>query len=368
MADIFLSYARENESQARRLATGLVSRGWSVFWDRRIPHGKDFNAYIEAQLRDARCIVVLWSSAAIASQFVRDEAAEGLTDGRLVPCLIETVKPPLGFRQLQTANLTDWLAGASHDEFERFTQSIAVITPLSEPNSLAPSGSDESPTRDASRLLLMASEGESSIPAESDRRYDHARWTLVRGDEAGRRWLVVLSVVVLSGIAVALSRGLVKTTPLGPAPDTYWYTEIPDLRKTFGSPTWCEFELTLSRVHVSMNFDQRVTLTTADLGFVYNERVTDRTSACRSGIRPDTNKTFSLAAYKHSGRTLHVEFKDNTSLPPGSSAILKGTFDERGPRFQGVLTILRKDQKRVDRPDLDIFDWVIEQRVTLTPP
>jgi len=127
MADIFLSYAREDEPRARQLATALELRGWSVWWDRRIPHGKDFNAYIAEQLDAARCIIVLWSPMALASKFVRDEAAEGLNDGRLVPCLVEAVRPPLGFRQLQAANLTDWSSAGSHDEFERFIESIAAI-------------------------------------------------------------------------------------------------------------------------------------------------------------------------------------------------------------------------------------------------
>ena len=110
MPDILLSYAREDEPRARLLATALEARGWSVFWDRRIPHGKDFNAYIQQQLDAARCIVVLWSKASLASQFVRDEATEGL-NGRLVPALIEAVKQPLGFRQLQAADLSDWHGG-----------------------------------------------------------------------------------------------------------------------------------------------------------------------------------------------------------------------------------------------------------------
>jgi TIR domain-containing protein len=80
MPDIFLSYAREDEGRARMLAEALESRGWSVWWDRRIPHGQDFNAYIQQQLDAARCIVVLWSKASVASQFVRDEASEGLED------------------------------------------------------------------------------------------------------------------------------------------------------------------------------------------------------------------------------------------------------------------------------------------------
>ena len=47
MGDIFLSYAREDEVRARALAEALGSRGWSVFWDRRIPHGKNFRSHID---------------------------------------------------------------------------------------------------------------------------------------------------------------------------------------------------------------------------------------------------------------------------------------------------------------------------------
>jgi hypothetical protein len=130
MADIFLSYAREDEARARALAGALESRGWSIFWDRRIPHGRNFRKHIEDQLSSAPCIVVLWSKASLASQFVLDEATEGLNDGRLVPALIEAVRQPLGFRGLQAANLADWTgAETSHDEFERLVSSIGEIVP-----------------------------------------------------------------------------------------------------------------------------------------------------------------------------------------------------------------------------------------------
>jgi formylglycine-generating enzyme required for sulfatase activity len=132
MADIFLSYAREDETRARALAAALGSRGWSVFWDRRIPHGRDFRTHIQQQLDSARCIVVLWSSASVKSQFVLDEATEGQNDGRLVPALIEAVRQPLGFRGLQAASLADWTGvGTSHDELERLVSSIGEIVPPS---------------------------------------------------------------------------------------------------------------------------------------------------------------------------------------------------------------------------------------------
>jgi actin-like ATPase involved in cell morphogenesis len=131
MPDIFLSYAREDEVFARLVATALESHGWSVWWDRRIPHGKDFNEYIEQQLEAARCIVVLWSKAALASRFVRDEATEGQSDGRLVPALIEDVRQPLGFRQFHAANLSDWQLRQPHDEFDRLVESIRSVVPPS---------------------------------------------------------------------------------------------------------------------------------------------------------------------------------------------------------------------------------------------
>ena len=57
MSDIFLSYAREDEARARTLAAALESRGWAVFWDRQIPHGRNFRAHIQEQLDAARCQV-----------------------------------------------------------------------------------------------------------------------------------------------------------------------------------------------------------------------------------------------------------------------------------------------------------------------
>ena len=95
MSDIFVSYASADRDRARAVAQALTEQGWSVWWDRTIPPGKQFDEVIEEALDSARCVVVLWSKASVASQWVKTEAAEAMRRKILVPVLIEDVKIPL---------------------------------------------------------------------------------------------------------------------------------------------------------------------------------------------------------------------------------------------------------------------------------
>jgi TIR domain len=108
MADIFISYAREDWDTAKTLAQALADQGWSVWWDRHIPSGRRFHEVIERELTAARCVIALWSTAALGSPWVREEAQDGLDRDILVPARIETVRLPIGFRTIQTADLSDW--------------------------------------------------------------------------------------------------------------------------------------------------------------------------------------------------------------------------------------------------------------------
>ena len=42
MADIFLSYAREDSDRAKRVAQKLTECGWEVWWDATVTPGSKF--------------------------------------------------------------------------------------------------------------------------------------------------------------------------------------------------------------------------------------------------------------------------------------------------------------------------------------
>ncbi len=105
---MFLSYAREDQDAVLELARAIETTGFTVFLDRDIRPGMSYEDIIETKLNDARCVVVVWSQASVASRWVRAEAETGATRGVLVPILIEDVRVPLPFRGLETVDLVGW--------------------------------------------------------------------------------------------------------------------------------------------------------------------------------------------------------------------------------------------------------------------
>ena len=105
-SDVFISYASSDVEAAKMLASDLRRWGWSVWMDDRITVGSEFEIDIERELDNARCVVVVWSNASVASRWVRAEAAAADDQGKLVPVrLAPDVTPPIRFRQLSTATI-----------------------------------------------------------------------------------------------------------------------------------------------------------------------------------------------------------------------------------------------------------------------
>jgi TIR domain len=108
MADLFVSYSREDKARAEEIVRLLEDYGWDVFWDQETRAGTLWPKVLEEELIKARCLVALWTTTSVASRWVRIEAYEALQNEKLVPVLLDKVRPPLEFRQTQTFDLIGW--------------------------------------------------------------------------------------------------------------------------------------------------------------------------------------------------------------------------------------------------------------------
>jgi hypothetical protein len=108
MEHIFISYSSKDRSKTKALAEILEKNGFKVWWDKNLPPGKAFDRALSKALDNSKSIIVLWSKNAVQSDWVLDEAYEGLERKILIPAIIENTKLPFGYRRIQAINLSRW--------------------------------------------------------------------------------------------------------------------------------------------------------------------------------------------------------------------------------------------------------------------
>ena len=124
MADVFLSYAREDIEQAQQIADALAHGGWTVWWDPKIRTGTEWEQVLLPELEIARCVVVLWSSRSIRSDWVLKEVEAAAERTVLVPALIEMSPIPATANTIQAADLTKWRGDLRAAEFQEFLNAV----------------------------------------------------------------------------------------------------------------------------------------------------------------------------------------------------------------------------------------------------
>ena len=127
MADVFISYARDDQAFARRIAKALTVAGFDVWWDADLPAHRAYSEVIEQNLEDAKAVVVLWSKSAGASQWVRAEADVARNAGKLVQGAVDGTIPPLPFNQIQCADLKGWRGSATHGGWSKLLASVGAL-------------------------------------------------------------------------------------------------------------------------------------------------------------------------------------------------------------------------------------------------
>jgi adenylate cyclase len=108
LADIFLSYSRQDRGRVAPIVKALEAEGWSVWWDPDITPGEEFDTLISRELEEARALVVVWSPHSVDSRWVRGEARDAADRGVLVPVRFENARLPIDFRAVHTTDLDDW--------------------------------------------------------------------------------------------------------------------------------------------------------------------------------------------------------------------------------------------------------------------
>lgn len=124
MADIFVSYARQDKVRVEPLVAALERQGWSVWWDPAINPGQEFDDRIAEEIDRASAVVVVWTAASVASRWVRGEAREAADRGILVPVRFDGAKLPIDARSLHTTDLDKWGGNCESAEFRELTRAL----------------------------------------------------------------------------------------------------------------------------------------------------------------------------------------------------------------------------------------------------
>lgn len=127
MADVFISYKKEDRDRVAPIVAALREDGFAVWWDQDIEPGAPWDQTIAQHIESARCVVVIWSSLSITAPWVKEEAGVGKARAILVPVRIHDVDPPLGFGLIQTADLRLWKGDRGQKAWQDFTSTIKRV-------------------------------------------------------------------------------------------------------------------------------------------------------------------------------------------------------------------------------------------------
>jgi TIR domain len=136
-ADVFISYSHQDREVARRYADALSAVGLSVWWDDHLRSGEAFDERIEAALRAAKAVVVLWSKTSVASRWVRAEATLADRNKTLVPVMIEPCERPIMFELSHTSELGHWQGDAGDAAWHAFLGDVRRMVGATAPTQAA---------------------------------------------------------------------------------------------------------------------------------------------------------------------------------------------------------------------------------------
>ena len=172
MADVFVSYARSDKTLVAPLVAAIQAQGWSVWWDPEIDAGQQFDDQIEAELKAAKAVLVVWTPTSAASRWVRGEAREAADRGTLVPVRFEGASLPMDVRAIHTTDLDGWAQDSQSLPFQALLRSLSAMIAR---KGVTPSASGHAhpapPATDATPRLAICVLPFANMSGESDQEY-----------------------------------------------------------------------------------------------------------------------------------------------------------------------------------------------------
>ena len=149
MADIFISYKKEDAGRVVRIVEGLRAEGFSVWWDHGITPGAQWDQTIQNELTSAKAVIAIWSEQSVSAPWVKEEAGVGKSRGILLPIRIDDVDPPLGFSLIQMGDLIGWSGDTKDSHWRLVLAALRAIVSGERPQGL------EAPPRRRGRSALL---------------------------------------------------------------------------------------------------------------------------------------------------------------------------------------------------------------------
>lgn len=127
MSDVFISYARSTEPQARQIADALRALGYGVWRDDELPAHRSYAEVIDERLNTAKAVVVIWSADATKSEWVQSEADRARSSRKLVQMRVDAAALPMPFDRIQCADLTGWTGDLEASGWRKVVASITDL-------------------------------------------------------------------------------------------------------------------------------------------------------------------------------------------------------------------------------------------------
>jgi len=128
---VFISFKSDERdvAVADLLHKSLSKRRYKVWWQEELQCGHVWHTDIDTALNSAACVVVLWSPASMASEWVKHEASQAIARRVYAPARLAAMNIDSPFDRMQATDLIDWAGDEAHAGFQNLLKRVEELLP-----------------------------------------------------------------------------------------------------------------------------------------------------------------------------------------------------------------------------------------------